>query len=129
MVYYRPKSLQVLTRHTRIYKPKSATKQTKLGLQAYCKPATCCTRYVHKLKDMDKHEHFIEHLVYIFVRDRTALRMRRTSLGGDFFVAVFSSSPSPRLRRQGKEEASTTSPHPHGEEKPRGLLIRVGRRK
>ncbi|RWV97900.1 hypothetical protein GW17_00039280 [Ensete ventricosum] len=32
MVHYRPKSPQVLTRHTHIYKPKSTTKQTKLGL-------------------------------------------------------------------------------------------------
>ncbi|RRT52336.1 hypothetical protein B296_00050539 [Ensete ventricosum] len=29
----------------------------------------------------------------------TTLRMRRTSRGDDFFVVVFSSSPSPRLRR------------------------------
>ncbi|RWW75276.1 hypothetical protein BHE74_00016713 [Ensete ventricosum] len=34
MVHYRPKSPQVLTRHTCIYKPKSATS----------KPATCSTR-------------------------------------------------------------------------------------
>ncbi|RZR85419.1 hypothetical protein BHM03_00012398 [Ensete ventricosum] len=33
----------------------------------------------------------------------TAPRMRRTSRGGDFFAAVFSLLPSPRLRRQGKE--------------------------
>ncbi|RWV83468.1 hypothetical protein GW17_00054913 [Ensete ventricosum] len=25
--------------------------------------------YVHKPKDTDKHEHFIEHLVYIVIRD------------------------------------------------------------
>ncbi|RZS21818.1 hypothetical protein BHM03_00054502 [Ensete ventricosum] len=32
MVHYRPKTPQVLTRHTRIYKPKLATKQTKIRL-------------------------------------------------------------------------------------------------
>ncbi|RWW09242.1 hypothetical protein GW17_00027275 [Ensete ventricosum] len=32
MVHYRPKSPQVLTRHARIYKLRSATKQTKLRL-------------------------------------------------------------------------------------------------
>ncbi|RZR92851.1 hypothetical protein BHM03_00021216 [Ensete ventricosum] len=32
MVHYRPKSPQVLTKHTRIYKPKLVTKQIKLGL-------------------------------------------------------------------------------------------------
>ncbi|RZR96820.1 hypothetical protein BHM03_00025893 [Ensete ventricosum] len=31
-------------------------------------PARSLT-YVHKPKDTDKHEHFIEHLVYIVVRD------------------------------------------------------------
>ncbi|RRT37258.1 hypothetical protein B296_00050060 [Ensete ventricosum] len=29
--------------------------------------------YVHKPKDTDKHEHFIEHLVYIVVHDNVAL--------------------------------------------------------
>ncbi|RZS07377.1 hypothetical protein BHM03_00038207 [Ensete ventricosum] len=32
-----------------------------------------------------------------------APRMRRTSRGGDFFAAIFASSPSPYLRRRGKE--------------------------
>ncbi|RWW50470.1 hypothetical protein BHE74_00043258, partial [Ensete ventricosum] len=30
--------------------------------------------YVHKSKYTDKHEHFIKHLVYIVVRDRTATK-------------------------------------------------------
>ncbi|RWW51332.1 hypothetical protein BHE74_00042331 [Ensete ventricosum] len=33
------------------------------------KLTTCCTRYVHKPKDTNKHEHFIKHLVSIVVRD------------------------------------------------------------
>ncbi|RZS01684.1 hypothetical protein BHM03_00031592, partial [Ensete ventricosum] len=52
---------------------------------------------------------------------RTMSRMRKTSRDCDFFATVFSSSPSPRLRQLGKEEALATLP--------RLLLIRIGRRK
>ncbi|RRT45531.1 hypothetical protein B296_00055077 [Ensete ventricosum] len=52
---------------------------------------------------------------------RTMSRMRKTSRDYDFFATVFSSSPSPRLRQLGKEEALAMLP--------RLLLIRIGRRK
>ncbi|RWV89826.1 hypothetical protein GW17_00048009 [Ensete ventricosum] len=32
------------------------------------------SRYVHKPKDTDKYEHFIEHLVYIVVRDKECVK-------------------------------------------------------
>ncbi|RWW04851.1 hypothetical protein GW17_00031905 [Ensete ventricosum] len=49
-------------------------------------PATCCTRYIHKPKDTDKHKHFIEHLVYIIVRDSTEVQKRPRPRGDPGFT-------------------------------------------